>query len=180
MDGRGHLRSGVPGRRLAVGVASTLVGVAVLAGAHGTPARSAGLRPPFVPTFAPTFAPVAATDLAVYRKAATACPGLPWTVLAAIGEVESSHGRLDRVSSAGAAGPMQFLPSTWAAYATDGDADGIVQVDDPADAASTAVRYLCANGGATRSQLATAIWNYNHSWPYVTRVLSVSAAMGAR
>jgi membrane-bound lytic murein transglycosylase B len=129
--------------------------------------------------FVPTFAPGPILDLGVYRSAATTCPGLPWTVLAAIGEVESSHGQLDAVSSAGAVGPMQFLPATWKAYSTDGDSDGVVSMDDPADAAATAARYLCANGGGTRGQLATAIWNYNHSWSYVTRVLSVSAAMGA-
>ena len=54
--------------------------------------------------------------LALYQRAATTCPGLPWGVLAAIGQVETDHGRNKAVSSAGAMGPMQFLPSSWAAY----------------------------------------------------------------
>jgi transglycosylase-like protein with SLT domain len=178
VDGRGHHRFRVPGRRLALGVASTVVGVVVLAAAHAAPGplmSAADRRPRVVPTFAPT----AAMDPDVYRTAASACPGLPWTVLAAIGQLESSHGQVVQVSSAGAVGPMQFLPATWEAYSTDGDADGVVSVGDPADAAASAARYLCANGGGSHTQLATAIWNYNHSWPYVTRVLSLSAAMGA-
>lgn len=179
MDGRGHHHFRVPGRRLAIGAASTVIGVVVLAAAHapaGMPSPVAARPSPFVPTFAP----LPASDPTVYRAAAAACPGLSWTVLAAIGDVESSQGQMEMVSPAGAAGPMQFLPSTWAAYATDGDADGAVEVDDPADAAATAARYLCANGGGIRSTLASAIWNYNHSWSYVTRVLSLSTAMAAR
>src|SRR5690606_34245683 len=65
-----------------------------------------------------------------YMDAAQACPGLGWNVLAAIGKIETDHGRstLPGVHTgqnhAGAGGPMQFLAPTWAAYGTDGDHDG--------------------------------------------------------
>ncbi|MBV8160232.1 MAG: lytic transglycosylase domain-containing protein [Acidimicrobiia bacterium] len=113
----------------------------------------------------------------MYKRAADACPGLPWTVVAAIGEVESQHGRDATRSKAGALGPMQFLPATWRAYATKGDGNGTIDIHNPADAIATAGRLLCANGGADRATLSTAIWNYNHSWAYVARVLDVAAQL---
>jgi hypothetical protein len=113
----------------------------------------------------------------MYKRAAANCPGLSWTVVAAVGEVESHHGRDAARSKAGAVGPMQFLPQTWGAYATDGDGDGKTDVHSAADAIATAGKLLCANGGADRSTLATSIWNYNHSWEYVVRVLNVAAQL---
>ena len=62
-----------------------------------------------------------ANYLALYQaSAAKYCPGLSWTVLAAIGQIESGHGTNNGPSSAGALGPMQFLPSTWAVWGIDG------------------------------------------------------------
>jgi membrane-bound lytic murein transglycosylase B len=119
--------------------------------------------------------PPSAEYLALYKAAATTCPGLPWTVLASIGQVESGHGRNPSTSSAGAMGPMQFEPATFAAYAVDGDHDGVRNIMDPADAIYTAAHYLCANGaGRGPSALSSAILHYNHAEWYVEMVLKLS------
>jgi hypothetical protein len=105
------------------------------------------------------------------EAAAATCPGLPPDVLVAIGEVETVLGRYLGPSSAGAQGPMQFLPATWSAYGTDGDGDGTADVMNPRDALHSAARLLCANGGADPGRLRSALWNYNHSIAYVDRVV---------
>jgi membrane-bound lytic murein transglycosylase B len=113
--------------------------------------------------------------LALYRAAATTCPGLDWHVLAAIGQVESGHGHNMGPSSAGAEGPMQFMPATFAGYAVDGNGDGVKDIWNPADAIYTAAHYLCANGAGSPTKLYTAIWHYNHADWYVQMVLGVAA-----
>jgi membrane-bound lytic murein transglycosylase B len=124
--------------------------------------------------------PPSAQYLALYHSATTICPGLSWTVLAAIGQVESGHGRNMGTSSAGAQGPMQFEPATFAAYAIDGDHDGVTNIMDPADAIYTASHYLCANGaGRGPSALSAAILHYNHAGWYVEMVLKLASEYAA-
>lgn len=131
--------------------------------------------------------------LAAYRAAASA-RDFDWAVLAAIGAVESDHGRLDApgvragLNAAGCcAGPMQFdvTPeggSTWAAYGVDGNADGVRDPYDPADAIPAAAGYLVAHGAP--GDYRGAVFAYNHSSAYVERVLGLatryrSASTGA-
>ncbi|MEV4563807.1 lytic transglycosylase domain-containing protein [Nonomuraea sp. NPDC049419] len=115
--------------------------------------------------------------LELYKAAATRCPGLSWTVLAAIGQVESGHGRNNGPSSAGALGPMQFMPATWKHYGVDGDGDGKKDIWSPYDAVPGAANYLCANkAGQGGERLRKAIWFYNHSWDYVNKVMSIAGA----
>ena len=129
-------------------------------------------------------ADIPADHLERYRRAARTCPGLQWTVLAAIGSVESSHGRADLpgvrdgANSAGAMGPMQFLAETWSAYGKDGDGDGAADVYDPDDAVLGAANYLCASGAGEPNRLGAAIWAYNHADWYVAAVLARAAAYG--
>lgn len=125
---------------------------------------------------------IPASYAALYRDAATSCPGLPWTLLAAVGQVESGHGRNTGPSSAGAIGPMQFMPATFAAYAVDGGGDGRTDAWDPADAIWTAARYLCASGaeGGTPQGVRRALFAYNRAQWYVDLVLATQAAVERR
>lgn len=97
-----------------------------------------------------------------------------WYVLAAVGKVESDHGQNMGPSSAGAMGPMQFLPSTWAQYGVDGNGDGEANILDPEDAIPAAASYLVV-GGAPDDWYA-ALYTYNRVGWYVRKVLGVAEA----
>jgi hypothetical protein len=134
--------------------------------------------------------------LPIYQTAADSCPGLPWSVLAAIGKVESDHGRSSApgvrsgVNRFGCcAGPMQFnirngRPSTWDTWGT-----GVVaQVYDPAHAVPAAARKLCADGLAQPDRirqdpcpdvvgsaaLHVALKRYNNACWYVHEVVTLA------
>jgi Transglycosylase SLT domain len=115
------------------------------------------------------------------ESAARYCPGLSWTVLAAIGQIESADGRNVGPSSAGALGPMQFLPSTWAVWGIDGfGQSGPPNILNPYDAVPSAARMLCADGAARGGAgLSAAIFDYNHADWYVREVLQLAASYAA-
>jgi hypothetical protein len=94
--------------------------------------------------------------------------GVPWQVLAGINEIETNFGRNLDVSSAGAIGWMQFLPSTWARYGVDADGRGSANPYDPVDAIFSAARYLAAAGAA--GSVPRAVFAYNHANWYVSSV----------
>ncbi len=113
--------------------------------------------------------------LPIYQAAGTAY-GIPWQVLAAINEVETDYGRDLNVSSAGAEGWMQFLPSSWAQYGVDATGAGYEDPYNPADAIFAAARYLAAAGGS--QHIRTAIYAYNHSAAYVEAVMLRAQLLG--
>jgi hypothetical protein len=115
--------------------------------------------------------------LALFKEsAAQYCPGLSWTVLAAIGQIESGDGANVGPSRAGALGPMQFLASTWKIWGITGFGDtGPPDVMNPFDAVPSAARMLCADGAAAGGQaLRQAIFGYNHAAWYVDEVLTLA------
>lgn len=116
--------------------------------------------------------------IGLFQSAAETCEGLDWTILAAIHKVETGFGTGGATSSAGAQGPMQFMPSTFEAYGVDGDGDRIARINDVEDAIFSAANLLCANGAGDPARLATAIWNYNHSQMYVNEVLTLASNYG--
>ncbi|MBB2899594.1 hypothetical protein FHR75_000382 [Kineococcus radiotolerans] len=122
-----------------------------------------------------------ATDYSdLYVRAAATCAGMRPALLAAVGQVESGHGRTTGPSSAGALGPMQFMPATFAAYGVDGGGDGVRDVQDPADAVFSAANYLCANGGGKgRDGESGALFRYNHADWYVTMVQRIADELQA-
>jgi hypothetical protein len=132
---------------------------------------------------------IPARYLSLYRQAG-GVSGVPWSVLAAIGSIESDHGRSrapgvrSGVNRHGCcAGPMQFNtrdgpPSTWERYGVDGNHDGTKDVYDPADAIPSADRYLRALLRAADGNLNQALFGYNHSRAYVGDVLARARSYG--
>jgi SLT domain-containing protein len=88
--------------------------------------------------------------------------GIDASYLAAINFIESKFGRVNGPSSAGAEGPMQFLPSTWQEYGQGGN------INDPHAAILAAARLLVHNGAPY--DMRNAIWHYNNSFDYVDSV----------
>jgi membrane-bound lytic murein transglycosylase B len=105
--------------------------------------------------------PAPMDELLGHYRRAEAEFGVPWSYLAAVHLVETFIGRIRGTSNAGAQGPMQFIPSTWAAY---GEGD----INDTGDAIRAAARYLRANGAPR--DMATALHRYNPSHHYVRAV----------
>ena len=99
-----------------------------------------------------------------HYQAAEAATGIDWQILAGINLIETGMGRIDGLSSAGAQGPMQFLPTTWEEVSEGGD------IDEPADAIAGAARYLVQRGGL--DDIRKGLWGYNNSDHYVNAVLA--------
>jgi hypothetical protein len=114
--------------------------------------------------------PAPMEDLARYYREAEAEIGVPWSYLAAIHLVETRMGRIRGTSVAGAQGPMQFMPGTWAAYG-----EGDVNADR--DAIRAAARYLYANGAP--EDMTRALFRYNQSERYVRAVIEYAEVMRA-
>ncbi len=126
--------------------------------------------------------------LLLYQQAARTCPGLDWTVLAGIGKVETDHGQSglpgvhSGANSAGAEGPMQFLPATFAEYSLPVPAGGGANPPspyDPVDAIYATARMLCAHGAGNGQDLHAAIYAYNHTEAYVAAVLAAAQSYAA-
>jgi hypothetical protein len=137
---------------------------------------------------ADALADIPADYLALYRAAAHVCPGLDWTILAAVGKVETDHGRTplpgvhSGQNSAGAGGPMQFLQATFDAVITrhplpPGGAS-LPSRYNPRDAIYAAAYYLC-DSGADHGDLHAALYTYNHAAWYVQEVLTQAAKYAA-
>jgi hypothetical protein len=144
--------------------------------ARGGPGDAGGPAPGAIPP----------SMLALYRAAALTCAGLSWTVLAAIGTMESGNGQSDLpgvhsgANEAGAEGPMQFEPPTFAMYDLPVPPGGVAPPSpyDPVDAVYAAARMLCADGAGTPSSVGQAVFAYNHSGAYVAEVLALARTYG--
>ena len=128
-----------------------------------------------VATIIPAGAP--ANYLNLFKaSAAKYCPGMSWTVLAAIAQIESGDGANNGPSSAGALGPMQFMPATWAEWGINGfGPPGPPDIMNPLDAIPSAARMLCAAGAGNPATLSQAIFAYNHANWYVAEVLALAS-----
>ena len=135
-----------------------------IVGAHR---EISGLVEPLPANFKfPTGRAKPAAELLRYYRAAQRRFGVNWRVLAAVNYIETKFGKVKATSSAGAKGPMQFMPPTWRAYGMGGN------IRNDRDAIMGAANYLRASGAARGpAGLRDALWAYNHSDYYVRSVL---------
>lgn len=167
------MENGIKGCLAAViaGIAGLAVAITLLVGMGQSQAGACGTGGTAATQPRPSSAAgaVPSNYLTLYQQAGQQY-GIPWVVLAGIGEVETDHGQSNAAgvhsgaNFAGAEGPMQFLPGTWAQYGDGGD------VYNPADAIPAAARYLRASGAP--GNLQAAIWAYNHSTAYYNEVIA--------
>jgi hypothetical protein len=113
--------------------------------------------------------------LPIYQACGTEY-GIPWEVLASINKIETGFGTNLNISSAGALGWMQFLPSSWEAFGLDANGDGRKDPYNPVDAICAAANYLELAGA--HDDLYQAIFAYNHADWYVQEVLLYARAYG--
>ena len=125
---------------------------------------------PDLPTTWRIVEPAPLDDLARYYREAEVEFGVPWSYLAAIHLVETRMGRIRGTSVAGAQGPMQFIPATWARY---GEGD----INSDRDSIRAAARYLRANGAP--GNMPNALFRYNQSQRYVRAVTAYAEVMRA-
>jgi hypothetical protein len=172
-------------------------------GHHGASADRSRWTPPSVPQRRPNGVPTAANPtlsvaplgaaplgvsnavidqfeippflLPIYQACGTQY-GIPWQVLAGINKIETGFGTNLNVSTAGAMGWMQFIPSTWKMYGVDATGDGRKDPYNPVDAICAAARYLKAAGGD--ANIRQAIFAYNHADWYVDEVLLYAKQYG--
>jgi soluble lytic murein transglycosylase-like protein len=173
----------------AVAIAFPLLVILLVAASPITPVQATGSAGNLVgrPT-ALAEADIPGDYLTLYINAAQTCSGLPWSILAGIGKVESDHGRSDLpgvhsgANAAGAEGPMQFLPGTFGEFAVNADPSQPLSPYDPADAIYTAARMLCGDGarGGSTSDIEQAIFAYNHARWYVSDVMSWAGKYAAQ
>jgi murein DD-endopeptidase MepM/ murein hydrolase activator NlpD len=140
-----------------------------------TTIASFGPAPIGVPNFVIDSFEIPPFLLPIYQACGTEY-GIPWEVLASINKIETDFGTNLNVSSAGAVGWMQFLPSSWETYGVDANGDGRKDPYNPVDAICAAARYLKIAGG--QHDLYKAILAYNHADWYAQEVLLYARAYG--
>ncbi len=115
--------------------------------------------------------PTPADDLLQHTMDAAANSDVPWQYLAAVNLVETGMGRIRGLSTAGAQGPMQFLPTTWPGFSEPGE-----DIEDPRDALFAAGRFLRSHGMA-EGRISASLFRYNNSNRYVRAVEAYAELM---
>jgi cell wall-associated NlpC family hydrolase len=169
------LMRGIAGIAVAGLVGLPLALVSVFAAGSGGSAAASASEPP-APSSA-ALSSIPPTYLALYEAAGATCHGIPWTILAGVGEVASDHGRGIPAGHA-SAGPMQFDATKFATYGVDGNNDGVTDATQPADAVYSVANLLCDNGAKSGADIEGALSAYTDSSGFVQTVLQWANTYG--